>query len=239
MDLGPVARKEHLGDRQIRLSFDNVSTYLYQDNREDLEAIEQLELEGLKYQELGRWDMAEVNDRIQWLTLQPSKPFPLGSWHRLAAQFRRQRRSREARTLLIESERRRREAQDPSASARFWSWTLRNSIGYGWELWRIGFLAVPVVLLGSIVAWWGMKNGLISQTGDVSARVSFNPLVYSLDSALPIIKLGHASLWIPTGEGLGGRLVQIYFWIHTILGWLIGTLFVAGFTGVAHKTSDE
>jgi hypothetical protein len=237
--INSVARKERLEDRKIQLSFDHVRTQLYEDGREDLEAIRQLELEGLEYQELIPWDAPEIADRTRWLALQPSKPFPLASWHRLAAQFRRRGRSREARVLLIESERRRREAQDPSASARIWSWLLRISIGYGWELWRIGWFAVPLVLLGSVVAWRGMENGLLAQTTDLSARVSFNPVVYSLDSALPIIELGHSSLWIPTGQGWGGRLVQVYFWIHIALGWIIGTLFVIGFTGIAHKKSAE
>ena len=35
------------------------------------------------------------------------------------------------------------------------------------------------MLLGSVVAWRGMENGLLEPTTDLSARISFNPVVYS------------------------------------------------------------
>lgn len=236
VEISPAAYKEQFKERKVHLIFEHVHAYYYQDRLEDLNAIKRLEIEGLEYTELGNGDMGDVDERIKWLTLQPHAPFPFLSWRRVAALLQRHGRFREARYVLIESERYRREALNPSTSARLWSWFLRMSIGYGWELWRIGSLAALLVLFGSVVAWSGMERGLLASTTDVSARVSFSPVVYSLDTALPIIELGHASLWIPTGRGWDGRLVQIYFWIHITIGWLIGTLFVIAFTGIAHET---
>jgi hypothetical protein len=77
-------------------------------------------------------------------------------------------------------------------------------------------------------------------TSDVSKghEVRFVPLSYSLDLALPIVDLKHESLWLPTGRGGAGLLVQVYFWVHIAAGWLLATLFAVGVTAAARR-SDE
>jgi hypothetical protein len=233
------AYKKDVAEREAYLVFKRVRTYRYEDKFEDLEAIKQLEIEGLEYEELSDGDRVDIANRIKWLTLQPEEPFPLKSWRRFAAELRRRGLFREARGILIQSERRRRAVAHPGLNSSSWSWLLRMSTGYGWALWRIASLAALLVGSGSAVAWFAMENGLLVPTGNVSASVSFNPVVYSLDAALPIIKLGHAALWVPNGKGVHGQLAQIYFWIHIAMGWVIGTLFVIGFTSIAHRSDDK
>jgi hypothetical protein len=92
----------------------------------------------------------------------------------------------------------------------------------------------------------------------------FNAFVYSLDTFLPIINLGLKDKWMPDpnlkprpmaiqGTWLGdfvgsylqrpsiwhlfnsGRALRIYLWFHLLLGWVLITLFAAGFTGVIRR----
>ena len=222
----------------IHLTFQNVRAYLYEDRPEDLRAIDRLEADGLAYQELVSWGDEDIQKRTEWLLKQSGEPFPVASWRRIAMLLRRRGKFHEARKMLIEGERQRRYMQGKGTGACCWSWLLRTSIGYGWELWRVGLFAIVLVLVGTGVASVGMERGLLSETTERPHYVSFNPLVYSIDEALPIIDLRHSSRWLPTGKGWDGRAVQVYFWIHTILGWVIATLFVIGFTGVARKAED-
>jgi hypothetical protein len=83
-----------------------------------------------------------------------------------------------------------------------------------------------------------MERALLIKAADKSPDVEFNPLIYSIDEALPIIDLRHSSLWLPTGKGWDGKAVQIYFWFHIVFGWAIATLFVLGLSGAARK-GDE
>lgn len=231
IDLSPGAAK-------VTAGFTHVRTQRYEDRAQDIAALESVELEGLEYQDLVSWGADEASERMRWLALQPTEPFPGTSWRRVAGQLRRRGRPRDARRLLIEGERRRRKAVSPGRGARLWSSVLRVTTGYGWELWRTGIGAAAVVAIGSVVAATGMKLGLLVQSPTGSPDVAFNPVVYALDSALPIIDLRHESLWIPTGQGWAGRLVQAYFWFHIAAGWLLGTLFVTGLTGLARRSDD-
>jgi hypothetical protein len=92
----------------------------------------------------------------------------------------------------------------------------------------------------------------------------FNALVYSLDTFLPIVNLGLKDKWMPDpslkprpfaieGTRLGdfvgsylqrpsnwyffnsGRALRVYFWCHLLLGWVLITLFVSGFTGIIRR----
>jgi hypothetical protein len=92
----------------------------------------------------------------------------------------------------------------------------------------------------------------------------FNAFVYSLDTFLPIINLGLKEKWMPEpdlkprpkaveGTWLGdfvnsqfqnragwhffhsGQALRVYFWIHLLMGWVLVTLFAAGFTGIIRR----
>jgi hypothetical protein len=158
----------------------------------------------------------------------------------VAAQFRRRGQLADARRVLIEAERRRRRASHGGTVGRIWSWLLRITTGYGWELWRTAVALLLLVGVGTVVASVAFRSGLMVPTSDVSKghEVRFVPLSYSLDLALPIVDLKHESLWLPTGRGGAGLLVQVYFWVHIAAGWLLATLFAVGVTAAARR-SDE
>jgi hypothetical protein len=230
VDLGTAAR-------EVDIRYDHVQVRKYEDRLADLAAVRQIELDGLHYGELTQWD-DEVSNRKRWLMAQPQVPFPLSSWRQMAAQLRRRGRFEGAREILIQAETARRASLSSGTMSRAWSWIVRNTTGYGWELWRIGLCAVLLVLSGSVVAQFAWDHGILVAKSPVSSRVEFNPVVYALDLALPIIKLDHAALWVPSGRGWDGALVQIYFWLHTLAGWVVATLFVIGFTSLARHAQE-
>ncbi|MGA2409725.1 MAG: hypothetical protein ABSG46_04960, partial [Candidatus Binataceae bacterium] len=92
----------------------------------------------------------------------------------------------------------------------------------------------------------------------------FNGLIYSLDAFLPIVNLGLKDTWMPnpnlqprakplegtligdfTGAHLpsiadrsffrSGAALRVYYWVHLLLGWVLITLFVSGFTGIIRR----
>ncbi len=75
----------------------------------------------------------------------------------------------------------------------------------------------------------------------------FNSFWYSLDTFVPIVDLHQQTYWLPNpkksgkiplilfkvkiGEVSGPRL-RLYLWVHIIFGWILTSLWVAGFSGL-------
>jgi hypothetical protein len=81
----------------------------------------------------------------------------------------------------------------------------------------------------------------------------FNRWLYSLDTFVPIINFGQKDYWAPPvackkpgqpGLIRGGsirlclreiQVLYLYRWLHIIVGWVLITLVVTGFTGLVRK----
>jgi hypothetical protein len=73
---------------------------------------------------------------------------------------------------------------------------------------------------------------------------NFSAFIYSLETFVPLVKLGVADVWkIDAGVHErnkvrsvlvreSGRVVLIYYWIHVCAGWIFTSLWVAAFTGI-------
>jgi hypothetical protein len=98
------------------------------------------------------------------------------------------------------------------------------------------------------------KDGARRQSKNGTPRVSedypkFNPFVYSVETFVPLVKLGIGEKWTPNANRgaplnvgtlglLGfprtwGSLLRYYLWFHIIAGWVLTTLWVGGLTGLA------
>jgi hypothetical protein len=59
------------------------------------------------------------------------------------------------------------------------------------------------------------------------------PVVYALDTLIPVVNLHQRDYWIPdVSSGYG---LAIFTWGAIMLGWALVTLVVAGFTNLVRK----
>ncbi len=108
------------------------------------------------------------------------------------------------------------------------------------------------LLLGTVCFQAGYWCHLLTRSNELAnvplARADypkFQAFVYSLDTFLPIVDLNQKGYWLPNanhGDNVipgvrfrWGGLLRIYFWVHIIFGWILTTLWVAGFTGIIRR----
>lgn len=71
---------------------------------------------------------------------------------------------------------------------------------------------------------------------EAQAFPAFNPLIYSIDTLIPLVDLELQDHWLPAEEaGWLGRGARVYLWLHIGLGWALSLLAVAGFTGLVRN----
>ena len=123
-------------------------------------------------------------------------------------------------------------------------------IGYGYTPWHALYASLVIVVFGYFVFKAGYATDIIIPKDDgVSRRQlqetypKFNACIYSLETFVPLVKLGVGDSWIPNAHagrllGIGrfslktGSLLRGYFWFHIMAGWVLTTLWVGGFTGL-------
>jgi hypothetical protein len=103
------------------------------------------------------------------------------------------------------------------------------------------------VLLGWIVFNQAQKYYILTKKEDATwsgKDRNFSPFIYSLETFVPLVKLGVAEYWRIEANTLRhchvgfitirhpGMLVLWYYRIHIIAGWIFTSLWVAAFTGI-------
>ena len=174
-----------------------------------------------------------------------------------------------AKRILIDMEDSRRKYGNLNFAAWFWRWLLKGVIGYGYRpgyalIWAFLFIGLGWVLTSYNANLFTPTEREAYQHTEFSTDPiavtapayypPFSPLVYSIDTFLPIINLGQKDHWMPNihrchrvrlfgGWPLHrpidriatGQQLRLWLWIHIALGWLLTTLFVAGLTPIIRK----
>jgi hypothetical protein len=106
-------------------------------------------------------------------------------------------------------------------------------IGYGYRPWNALFISFGFIWLGAMIFRFAKKQNILKQKGEdaeTSERI-FSAFIYSLETFVPSVKLGVADGWKIDGEvrrsvkmgsvlvGEPGRVVLVYYWIHTMAGF--------------------
>ena len=152
-----------------------------------------------------------------------------------------------------------------------WLWygVFGKLIGYGYRPWNAFYMSLAVIGIGWLFFRLGFDSNLMTPTDDkanvaasnqaqqiskvrtskvIDTYPKFNAFVYSMETFVPLLKLGigehwtpnpHQGLQIPVGW-LGligfprttGSLLRYYLWFHIIIGWVLTTLWVGGLTGL-------
>ncbi len=212
-------------------------------------------LHGLTFVTLDDQNALSPETWIEWLRLQPAKPFRPQPYEQLAAVLRTSGQDNEAKEVLYKKEIDRAQRGDLSWAQVPWYRIFGPLIGYGYKPWRAFWLSIAVVLLGAVLFGLGEKYDLMVPAkidgyitaSDGKRTVSEDypqlaPFMYSLDTFTPLISLDQAEFWLPAANrgaafDLGpfhittGNLLRIFMWFHIIAGWILSTLLFVGLTG--------
>ncbi|HEX5887574.1 MAG TPA: hypothetical protein VFY61_02675 [Pyrinomonadaceae bacterium] len=212
-----------------------------EDDEQSWPAAGKLVLDGFQYDAIAsvpldtRRRKIWLKSHLEYLKRQAPDEFTLQPHRQLADILRKSGYEDNARDVLIEMHKARREQGGFSKSGWIWSWILQVTIGFGYRSHRTFLWALLFVILGAVIFNAGYRSGhLVAPKPDTKTVGQFSAIGYSVDSFLPIINLHQEELWVPTGVG-AGRWIQYYYWSHIFLGWALITLGVAGFTGLVRK----
>lgn len=252
------------------LDLADVSVGVLTDDQESWPPQNNLYLEGLVY---GRIIAApiDVSSRLQWISKQ--EDFSAQPYKQFAKLLTEMGDDDGATRVLYELEKRRR-AQDRKRLATSIQRLLNSgedelanaTVGYGFYPRRAVKYSLLFAGLGWLLFWRARRAGTMVPK-DREAYVEFkkgklppdyarfNPLIYSIENCIPLVKLGQDELWQPDPAPLkqnsarsaikGMRLVQwmhrrtvspgflrAFRWFAIAVGWLLAIFLVAGITGM-------
>lgn len=213
-----------------------------------------LRIDGFVYDQIHAKSPPTAEFQLGWVRLQPQDRFLPQPFEQLAAVLRKMGLEEEARKVMIAKNQE--HAQYVQGQPEWlWYGLFGHLIGYGYTPWRAFFISLIVILIGWAAFRRGYCRGLITPTGGTEYMVEngeaqpvskdypkFNALVYSLETFVPIVKLGIAEHWEPNGNRdayfverswlMTGGCLRSYLWFHIIAGWVLTTLWVGGITGL-------
>jgi hypothetical protein len=215
-------------------------------------------LNGLVYNALGRPsnDPKQIHD-AGWLQMQPENWFSAQPYEQLAKVLRTSGEQPAAKRVLIAKQNDYRKRGDLGWFGKMCNAILAVAIAHGYEPHRALLWMLIVVSCGWIIFAWANANHIMSETKREEYKPdteypTFNTFAYSLDSFLPIVDLRQKEYWLPNAKSgadlpfaiLGqqvtwGGIVRAYLWFHIILGWLLTSLWVAGFTGLVRSGASD
>jgi hypothetical protein len=133
-------------------------------------------------------------------------------------------------------------------SGRAFGWSLLV-IALGWLFFQLGDdwkLFTPTGEKAYVVQKDGTRKFINGRPQVAEDYSKFNAFMYSVETFVPLLKLGIGEHWAPNAN-LGatlckgvlvkmgfprncGSLLRDYMWVHIILGWVLGTLWIGGLT---------
>lgn len=156
----------------------------------------------------------------------------------------------EARTVALARRRDLRLYGHPTPYRRALDWLLDKTINYGYQTWR-AVLGIAV-LYGVVLAlfWYAQhRTGLIVPVQSIqglqpkptaatcaSDYPCFSPVGYAIDTVIPLVNVHQATYWGPNASAPFGWFFVWVSWAGIVLGWLLATLAVAGYTGLVRST---
>lgn len=179
--------------------------------------------DGFAFRDFTGTASTDVGDRLTWLGQQCGK-FRPGPYSHLAAVYRRRGDPEAARRVLIERERRRTGTLSWWRRPFHWLWGTLSA--YGYRPWRAVLLLVLLIVVSAAVFYRVDADGQMARVGD-SPYVTFEPLVYAADLAVPLVDLRQANDHQP-------RPLWAERWMSATitLGWFLSLAFVAAVTGI-------
>jgi len=256
--LGLELRAIGSGDMKLDLSFATTSTLV--DEKDSWPETGKLNLDGFTYEKIFNGSPVKGSDRLDWIRRQNLKAsFSPQPYEQAARVLRASGYEQAATEVLIGKQEDLRQYGNLSRIGWFWNWFLGHTIAHGYKphyalYWATGFIAAGTALFG---AGYAQDPRLISPANVAPFEAApatapqlsedypkFNALVYSLDVFVPIVDFYQKSYWLPNANRGAeiplvflktGALLRWYFWLHIVAGWVLTSLWVAGFTGLVRR----
>ncbi len=206
---------------------------------------EHFAIDGCRFRSIAA-GFAQVEARLRMMGR--LRPFVPQAYTQLAEALRRQGREHEAMRVAIAREDLRLEHENLSFMARAFSRLFGIVTGHGYKAYRV--MAVPAffVLAGWFLFSLGYREGAVMPaTQSVydefrlngtlpEAYPSFNPLIYSLDTFLPLTDFHQEDYWYPNPHRVCrsdrrlpcGSILHWYLGVHILSGWVFAILGLAG-----------
>ena len=207
------------------------------------------------------WDQRERGD---WLGRQTD--FDAGAYEQAARVFRQHGRVSEAEEILMAQRRHAGRVDRPNPlSPRRLLDAVYALIGYGYRptrvLWALALLLLAVLVTLELPATQatlratngsGVVYGVNGQVmlsgqpspapgahadvcGDGEVRC-FSPVLYAIDTVVPLISLDQRSTWYPDPHAPGGEAVLLWLNLATLLGWGLSSIFVLSLARLSRNT---
>lgn len=204
-------------------------------------------------QRIWHWEQ-----RLAWLRKQPE--YDAGPYEQAARVFRQHGYSHGAEQLLIKqrSDARRAEGMTRSRVTSLLDWVFDWTVGYGYRPGRVLWLLVALLTLVSITlavpavqqTMRASDEGVVFtidgpvDRDNAAAAIDpcgggqvrcFNSLLYAVDTVVPLIALEQRSTWYPDRFVPGGRVVEWWLNLATVMGWLLSSIFLLSFARLARN----
>ena len=209
-----------------------------------------LMLDGLRFERFSD-SVTDVTSRLRWLQLDATEP--VQAYRQLSRVYQSNGHTEDATKVLFALEKLIR-SRETSIISRLWNCLLMLTIGYGYQLWRAAVLMVSLIAIGTGVSVIAYRTKLVAPTDkDANAlfvsdyRVPrqyprFSSTIFSIEHSLPGLNLGVSGSWSAnTTAGWprhpsAGPAIRLWFWLQTMLGWLLSIFFLAGISGIVKSS---
>ena len=121
-------------------------------------------------------------------------------------------------------------------------------VAFGSAIFKLGYVTKVIVpdseKAYETVSGWTHKLKVVHTHRLKDEYPKFNAFIYSLETFVPLVKLGMDDKWTPSANRtaeiclgrnrftIPGGAFRWYRWIHILSGWVLTTLWVGGFTGL-------
>ncbi len=171
-------------------------------------------------------DSLDVQERLDWLGLQPKEHFSFQPYEQLAEVLRQDGHEDEAKEVLIAKNKDRVKWGTRLTLGGFlWYRIFGPVIGYGYRPLRAFWWAAGCIIIGWLLFW--KEHRKFPNDSLVKDLPKFCSLVYSIDTFVPLIDLHQAKYWLPKS-----RYSRCWHWLQISAGWVLTTLLVGGLTGL-------
>jgi len=259
--LGALMISDIKEPRNLQLTFTNASVSALADDKASWPQPGALFLDGFRYARFSGPAPKDAGSRLGWLALQAS--FVPQPYRQLAKVLHDEGESAGAVKVLHEMEHQVRARDKRWWRTYLVNPILRSTTGYGYYPARTFWWLAAVILIGFGLYGFGYHCAVVTPTdkaayslfkkhGEIPDQYErFHAFIYSVENSLPFVKFGQVDEWradprpqnlichVPLGHfavwiSFAG-LLRWYRWLQVLSGWILGTLFIAGVTGIIRK----